>query len=51
LVARELTQELRGKHLLKARSLARLAEECLAVPGLADASERLGDFFCDGPVS
>ncbi|MBV1859932.1 MAG: hypothetical protein KUG77_16085 [Nannocystaceae bacterium] len=47
LLAQELTLEFRGKHVLRARGLSDLAEECLAIPGLADASERLLDFFDD----
>ncbi|MGH1343634.1 MAG: hypothetical protein ACRBN8_18900 [Nannocystales bacterium] len=47
LLSRELTLEFRGKHVLKARAVADLVEECIAIPGLGDASERLVDFFAD----
>lgn len=47
LLAREITLEFRGKHVLKARALFELVEECRSVPGLVDASERLVDFFDD----
>ncbi len=33
--------------MLRARDLADLVEECVAIPGLAEASERLVDFFDD----
>jgi len=47
LLAREVTLEFRGKHVLKARALADLVEACAGIPGLTDASERLVDFFDD----
>lgn len=47
LLVREITLEFRGKHVLRARDLADLVEECVAIPGLAEASERLVDFFDD----
>lgn len=47
LVTRVTTLEFRGKHVLRARALAELVEECRALPGLGEASERLVDFFED----
>lgn len=47
LVTREIHLEFRGKHVLRARGLAEFVEECLAIPGLSEASERISDFFDD----
>lgn len=47
LLNREVTLDFRGKHVVRARAISALVEECTAIPGLSEASERLVDFFDD----